>query len=265
MPAKRDPRTGRFISNSTNAFAADVTRRLVAELADVSSQGIREALNMWIKQHGPLKEEMKPRLRKVNYRAMQNGKQAMITRYRQMDRPYPRYREPGSGRYPGGRLLRALKAKGNYQSDEYRIRFLNIGNMNKAAPQWYRLSFGAGIDYIYPVEPMRNPFNNRKLPSSPSTDNFKPSRSFDLPDNADFGFYVTGKNRKGKPTGRFGEIHVGSKSKARKEELSIEAEGWVQEGVEVINKTWPTLLFTAMKDKMNAKDEKRIIKLKGKL
>ena len=255
------------MARRTRDYAADITRRIAEDLADTSSKAVGEVLRTYIKNHGPVKQVMRDKLLEVNNRSLQTAHKQMLDSYSRIPRTKNgAYRADiassnskyGPSRYAGGMLQRALANSKNSIATTNRAQFLDITHMNREAPQWYRLSFGAGVGFIFATNPMKNPFNGRKLPNSPTLDNFGPSRKWGLPDNYKWrwmiksdGIHVTSNPEKGmRATGR---------------KFSYEPEGWVQDGVNAFNEVYPTLLLNSVRDYLKPRDRKKIITLNSKL
>lgn len=251
----------------TELDLSGLTRRIATELADTSRKSIRDIMKQYIRVLGNPASEMQSKMRYVNRATALAAREATLTSFNSVQRRQShQYRDPSTGRFSGFRLAAALESSANYSYDAAGVSYINISWMDQHAPQWYRLGMGTGTSANFAgkdVRPMKNPINNRRLPSSPSLDDFGPSAPWFLPDNLAYRAYF-----KNPPYAPGPEVHVkgwGSGGYLSPETYIRKHEGWVAAGVNAINATYPVLLLNAVSDYLDPKDAKTISKYSIKL
>lgn len=232
-----------------NSLSQGWTRDIARAIAQESSKEVKNALDTYVKSLGRPRAVIGPRLAQVNAEAGLHGLAAMSQAYesRPRKRDIPSYR-PGS-RYSFGQLSRALGSGVNVRTTRTTLSFLDQEWMDQQAPQWYRMSFGAGIPSGYQVRPMKHPINGRQLTGSPTL-SMPPSAPFALPGNLRGSWRV----KKGF------EIHVSKNSKGAppRSGLTISPTNFVQEGVSAINDVYPGLLLNVVREYLKPSTQVKI-------
>lgn len=215
------------------AFLYSITRTLARDIEAETSQAMAAALDDYVKSVGAAKSAVAAKLTELNTESAYIAQDAMVTSYenRTINRFIPSYRI--GDRFSGGALYRALNDEENIRHTTQSWGLLKRSFMDQQAPQWYRMSFGAGnVTASNRVDPIYNPLNKRKIARTGILAEFQPSRAFALPESASYRWRVKGV------LGGIGEIHVtpSDKGRPRLENLSIEPSRFVQDGISAGNK-----------------------------
>lgn len=254
--------TGLMMANNfdnTNPLFQGFTRNAVFALAESANQGISQAIHEWIKTRGPLKNVMQDAIGSANAKTVEYGQKETLKWFdkarKKGKRRYPTSYREDSGRAANGKLAAAIGNESNFQSDAYGIKFIDVDLMDRQAPQWYRLNFGAGPKAsAIEIPAMRNPINNRIITPSPNFDSYGPSDSFSMPGDTAYSWWLMNGH----------EIHVGKRNSGSNaiSGLGIESEGWIHEGLAAMNERYPTYLLKSLKDKFDNKNRTTVINLR---
>ena len=232
-----------------------LTRDIARDIETDVAKDISAALKTYVKSRGSPRKVLAPALSELNLAAAQGAQRAMLQAYK--DRPLTLSRltesyrvgapPPGreNNRYAGGQLLRALSSDDHVVTSSVSSGFFDAAMMDREAPQWYRMSFGAGASSPSNIiEPMKNPLNNRKIVRTGILSEYGPSAAFNLPGSGTGRWFV--KNA----IGGYGEIHVSNKNRGIPPllGLSIQPARFVQAGIEEMNRIYPRGLVTLVID-----------------
>lgn len=243
----------------------DIGRQIANGILDVVTEGF----NKYLKPRGRPRAALSKELKIINQEVGRLSHAAMMAQFRKFDaRRGPQYRigDPQkTGRYSGGRLERALSdAEKHIRVTPTTLSFFNQKFMDAEAPQWHRMSFGAGTT-DNSVIPMKNPITGAPLPGSSSAlEELGRSPEFSLPGSGTGGWYVLRRGgaasaaRSTALPGALGEIHVSSNKRRLRafrrtmpvndpiSGLTIAPERWVQAGVSKLNAVYPAYLTRMM-------------------
>lgn len=225
----------------------NINRSIFVDIANGSTKAVQVGILQWINQKGRVKNAIAPDLLRMNTKIGQTAQSAMVSRYLATHKGLPSYRK--GDRFAGGRLLRALKDESHVDASSTGLQFFNTNFMNRAAPQWYRLTFGAGKSKKVLAKSMS--VRGKVIGADTKLSRYTERRAFSLPDipgGNGMRWYV-----KSFGAGDMGAIHV-SKRKGRSQihGLSIQARGFVQAGVTVINEMYPVEATALIKKFMNS-------------
>ena len=164
------------------ASAAQATTGAVAEALTIFSQSLRS-------QYSKAREY---ELRNVHTKIALDAQRSMVNRYIKIVEPRSvgDYRSdetnPKWRRYGGGRMLKAISSPTFFRASKDGILWANISELDKQAPQWYRLNYGAGprgrgyrASQAFPQTPMK--FFGQTLATNLIPKNFNASPTYRLP------------------------------------------------------------------------------------
>lgn len=125
-------------------------KRIVALMAQESTESVANALTIFGESlRDKFSAAREYELRNIHLKAAQSAQQAMLQRYAKIVAPRSLggYRADAPGkwkRYSGGQLEKALASPNFYRASKDGILWGLKGPLDQAAPQWYRVNYGAG-------------------------------------------------------------------------------------------------------------------------
>jgi len=240
-------------------FQLNLGRDVGATIAANTNKELKKAMMKYVASKASPNQKMRKKIKTVNQKAGKAAQAAMVQQYlaKASGRPSYRVGDPGkTGRYAGGKLLTALSSPSNLKLRGTTFSFFDRGFMDSTAPQWNRLSFGAGTGANNQITPMKMPTSGKIIGPSIITST-QGGDSFSIPGSGRGAFFF-----KGGATGGM-QLHVTRRSATQGFSQSsprsrfklnrpidgrvIHPMGFVQAGVSAANAIYPKLLVRAVK------------------
>ena len=250
------------LKNARAVHVNTIFNAIATDVADNISKELAKELRKWAKAANR-NVQMQKGLKAVNEIAAEGARRAAYNAYMNSGiGKGPSYRWADRGkwqRYSNGAMENALLAPEVIVADKNGISYINKGEMDKYAKQWYRLNFGTGNSGQIPTAVTPMEFFDIPLRESPSLKGNNESPAFTMPEGiwsstfaastigtsfaaptagGSNAFYAIGKRNPRPKIGK-GKVSRGRKSSNVNQ---IRGASFLEAGVNELNRIYPELL-----------------------